>query len=595
MEEKSSTSGRLRPPVGHWVIAVLLAAGAAWGIRTWLGHHATQSAQTAVLSWNADAAHHMDPTLADTAEPAVAMAQSILSDSVVADLAHATPLSASKVRVGEFRSRLELRQSSAKLLQVRFLDASPEKAAETANAVAGALVAGTSPAAGEPAASAPPADAAPAPVEKQPAEPVKTTAANPASDAEDALPHALRELQTELSATQQKLNGESAGGTSSYRESNQQQLLTAEVGAALKQVANLRADQTNGPQIEASLQRIRKALLAVWPASRSEADQALRKSADLRGFNAAGVDAGRLRQERAEFAHAVEVVRREQEAVQQLKPVSAPKPPAPAPVASESAASAPAAATPAIAESEIPSRPADEPFRLLRPAGSPARNPLWPAVLAGLCCGTLYLGAAGLRYRHDGEAEEEESEYGDDSEVESGRLITPAKPMRAPDFFGRAEAPAAEPLRSADFFAPAEAPAAELVRPADFLTTDVPVEEPLRQPEVFAAAEAFAAEVIPPAPKIESADPLSESRQEVSSEVIYRGAPAAGDATRRPFVDEAASEEGDGDPWVDNMMRTLSETSIGRMFEKSAAQSRGDSTADAESQERSSHHDRLAG
>jgi hypothetical protein len=555
MEKQRSSMGLLRAPLGHWIIAAILAAAVAWGVHAWLGYKAAQSVQTATLSWNAGAARQMDPDLANAAEPAVATAESILSDSVVAGLAQSASLPSPtlKTRVGEFRSRLELRQSSASLLQVQFRDANPERAVQATNAVARTLVAGPAAGASAPAAPAP-AAVAPPPV-KAPVPPVKTPAPTPVSDAKDSLAHALGALEAELSATQQKLDGlssttwerrEHAGESSSYREARQQQLLTAQVSGALKELKDLRADPANGAEAQEPLRRIQEALLSVWPASRSARN--LGRPANFMGFNAAGVDASRLRMERAEFADAIAVVRRQQAAVQRLEPVQAAEPPAPAPSASASAASAPVPSasssepTPAVTESEIPKLPAVEAFQLLRPAGTPAPAPLWPVVVAGLCIGTLYLGVVGSRYKQD----EEEEEYADEGSEGSQRLITPAKPMRPAEFFASAEP-----------------------RPPD---------------------------IVLPRPEIETPDPPENIHDEKGSDVIDQELSSDPGETKRPFREEVIAESGEGDPWIDNMMKTLSETSIGRMFETPAAQDRAeDAEAEAEARRLSIRPDRLAG
>ncbi|MGC2499777.1 MAG: hypothetical protein WA374_18680, partial [Acidobacteriaceae bacterium] len=122
MERRRSPMGPPRASLGHWVIAAIFAVAVAWGMRTWLDRKAVQSSQTATLSWDAGVARQLDPSLASATDPAVATAQSILSDSVVAKLARSAPLpsSAATVRIGEFRSRLQLRQSSGDSLQVGF-------------------------------------------------------------------------------------------------------------------------------------------------------------------------------------------------------------------------------------------------------------------------------------------------------------------------------------------------------------------------------------------------------------------------------------------------------------------------------------------
>src|SRR5581483_5785554 len=119
---------------------VVLAVGAAWGVRAWLVHDGTQSAQTAVLSCDLAAADRVDPSLASAIEPAAALGQSILRDEVVDGLAKVADLSASTraARIGEFRTRLTLRESG-QMLAVQFHGDNAERSAQTANAVAAVL------------------------------------------------------------------------------------------------------------------------------------------------------------------------------------------------------------------------------------------------------------------------------------------------------------------------------------------------------------------------------------------------------------------------------------------------------------------------
>lgn len=262
MGKRQSPMGLSQTPLGHWIIAVFLAAGVGWGVHAWLSQRAAQSAQTATLSWDPAVARQVEPDLANAAEPAVAMAESILTDSVVASLAQSAslPSSTSTVRIGEFRSRLELRQSSAQVLEVQFRDPDSDRAARIANSVAGTLAAKTSAPA-----SAATAVAPPHPVEKAAPASVKAPVVSPASDASDTLVHSLSELETELSATQQKLDSgapgqrrERGGESPGYREAKQQQLLTAQVSAALKEVTTLRADPTNSGAARSRCGRFRR-------------------------------------------------------------------------------------------------------------------------------------------------------------------------------------------------------------------------------------------------------------------------------------------------------------------------------------------------
>lgn len=583
--------GILRAPLGHWIIAVILAAGVAWGTHAWLAYKALRSAQTATLSWDAAVARRMDPSLAEAAEPAVATAQSILSDPVVATLARsASPSSANSAHIGEFRSRLELRQSSASVLQVGYRDPSPKQAAQTANAVARTLVAGMAALPGAPPASAnPPAAPVPAAVpspETQPPAVVKTPA-SASGDESDSLAHSLSRLEAELSATRNKLDSLNTDAwerreypeLSSYRESKEQQLLTAQVGAALKEVADMRAAAASGAAAQEPFAEIQEALRSVWPASR--ADRTMRSAPAFARFNAAGVDASRLREERAEFARAIAVVQKEQDAIQRLQPVqSAPvqTQAAETPPAAPPASASPDAAASPIAESEIPKPSAEEPFQLLRPAGTPVRDPLWPAILAGFCCGLLYLVAAGSHYHQ----EEEEEEYPEENGQDSQRMITPSKPLRPSGFFDSSEPGSkdnpdnAEP-RSTKSFESAQP------RSADFFERD----------------DSRPAEIILPRPQIESPDPPGSLPDERSSDVrvqeITQEITMDADETKRPFQEEIVSEERGTDPWVDNIIKTLSETSIGRMYEKPVSGDLESDREDVHSPSLSIHPDRLAG
>ena len=665
MGNRRSPLGFLRAPLGHWVIAAILAVAVAWGTHAWLGYRAVQSAQTAVLSWDSAAARHMDPSLVDVAEPAVATAESLLSDRVVAGLAS----SANTARIGEFRFRLELRQSSANVLQVRFRDADPERAVKTANAVArslaGAAVAPRAPVAPVSA----PAPIAPPQVQKPP---VRTPAASPSNPGNDALADSLSQLESELSGTQKKLDTLSMDAwqrpehpeLSSYRESKEQQLLTAQVGASLKEIANLRADPANASVAQEPLRQIQEALRSVWPASR--ADMALRGSADTMGFNAAGVDAGRLRQERTEYAHAIEVVRKAQGEVQRLAPAQAAQTPPPQPVAAPPAPAPAAASSPgtagAITESEIPQAPVEEPFQVLRLAGTPVPNPLWPGALAGFLCGMLYLAVAGSRYRRD----EEEEEYAEEIPADSQRLITPATPMRpvdffstaesrpadspgraeprSPDFFSTAEPPPAdspgraEP-RSPDFFGsaesgPADSPGRAEPRSPDFFSSaephpvdspgraeprlpdflggaeprpadspgraesgpaDSPGRAEPRLPDFLGGAELRPPDIVLPQPQIEAPDLPASVHDERNGDLSVQEITMAADETKRPFQEKVGGEEAGADPWVDNVMKGLSETSIGRMFEKPASTDRDEESEEVHGQRLSIHPDRLAG
>ena len=75
--------------------------------------------------------------------PAVALAQSILSDEAVRELAKQDGLSFSsnKSEVAEFRSRLDMAQNSGRLLRVNYKDIDKKRSVAVANAVVNTLVA----------------------------------------------------------------------------------------------------------------------------------------------------------------------------------------------------------------------------------------------------------------------------------------------------------------------------------------------------------------------------------------------------------------------------------------------------------------------
>lgn len=493
MQERELLPQATAVPLGHKLIAVIIAAGCGWGVHAWMQHRAMQSAWTARLSFDSAAARKIDPGLGDAREPAVALADSILSDQAIAGLSKQAYLASSAMssRVGEFRSRLELTQPSASLLQVRFHDADSARAEATADAVAQALAAwnpsGTTPAAAVPAT---PKETPPA------AQPARAPAADPQNrqaqngqaqagqeQAGHSLSDALGALEAQLADTNRQLDRMSgAGGKTgfghrpygggSYSQSKQQQLLRAEVREAQKKLAALRVQYANdspGAGVEGRLSEIQQALVSVWPASNGSGH----------GFNGAGTSASQLRRERAELEHVVRVVDKERLAIHRAEEAqggaarAAKKPSRPAtesaansaaqgvsesditptktatagtgPATNSAAQTPPAAAQPASAGSSQPAAGAalssQNPLRVTALASPPAHTSPWPAVGAGVLCGLLYLGGAKLRYRSGAGDAGAIDEGGDGSAPVSTsypqRFITPSGPVKA------AEPPAA--------------------------------------------------------------------------------------------------------------------------------------------------------
>src|SRR6202021_2068238 len=149
--------------------AVAIAVGA--GIFVIARRSAMQFAATAVLSFDPDAAGRNDAAVRHAGQPAIAVAQSMLSEPVVLQLpsrAGASP-SGPAVGMGEFRSRLELDEPAVRTLRVLYHDPDGRRSRAVANAVAVAI-AGWTPSSAAPAASAPlEAEAAAAPPSAAPA------------------------------------------------------------------------------------------------------------------------------------------------------------------------------------------------------------------------------------------------------------------------------------------------------------------------------------------------------------------------------------------------------------------------------------------
>jgi hypothetical protein len=576
--------------LGHKFTAFLLAAAIAFGIPTWLKHKASQSASTAELSFDSGAAQQIDPGLATTADPAIGLAHSILTDNVVAELSKQAYLSASDMdsRIGEFRSRLELTQPSGKALRVGFRDADPEKAAATVNAVARTLADWTpssaAPAAPAQAPTAPaaPVKAPPAMAASQPTAPPAEPASKPASSHPDSHPGesntglsaSLDELEAQLSATSRKLDGAGSSSSrtraghhshayqgSSYAQSRQQQLMKAEIRTAQKKLEDLRTQYANQPSdtgIKDRLAEIQQALTSVWPGA-----GAIGSSGSHR-FYSAGVNASQIRSERAALTRAISVVARERHAIEQEadarptpstdvaqvpSPSSPPSASAPTP---EPAAQSQPSPQPQPAPVPAPSpaasnQPAVHPLTLVRSAGPGAPILWWPSIVAGILCGLLYWGVAAWRNRpvdYSDEYDTEETQY-------SNRLITPDQPVAA-------ASPVANTLRD-DVFETTP------LRRASFFYEPPPAESGASATTPSARADEYSAAIAQESvsDKAEPASPLRENVVEMA------------------------------DPWSELIKKAIAETDIARRFGGSAGS--GEEDAAERSGQRSNRPDRLAG
>jgi hypothetical protein len=388
MEE---TELRPRPgvPLKHKVFAFLIAVAVAGALCGWQYRQGTAGTSTAVMAFDADAARQIDPGLAGAREPAVALADSILSDQAIATLAKQAQLSSStdQGRIGEFRSGLELSQPSAKVLRVRYRGGSPGQAAAHANAVAEALAAWTPDGAGAPAPAAHPETGPPAAAvhksggtgegQSHPASAPAATAPAAAGDAagrvasrrdaatsagapDQAAPHPIAdsvyELGAQLVAANRDLNAVGRGANrahsqSWYIESEQQQLLKTQVRTAERKLEEIRAQAAraggNDSAIRARLGEIQQALGSVF-----------QRAGGGYGFNGAGTSVRQLGRERAQLNHAISVVNEQRVAIERIESMQTAAQPReaaagtpPAPAASEAGGGA--AATGAQAPSSL--------------------------------------------------------------------------------------------------------------------------------------------------------------------------------------------------------------------------------------------------
>lgn len=97
-------------PLGHKFLALLLAGAAGAGVWYGLVYQSHRAASTAELAFDATLAQQVDPGISSARQPAVALAESLLTGPMVATLAKQAALASSTPagQIGEFRSDLVL-------------------------------------------------------------------------------------------------------------------------------------------------------------------------------------------------------------------------------------------------------------------------------------------------------------------------------------------------------------------------------------------------------------------------------------------------------------------------------------------------------
>src|ERR1700722_9160870 len=141
MQERTILLRLFALPLRRKLVAGSIAVALGSGLVAW-SRYAAPSSTTAVLSFDSQQAGTAVLN-ADPNEPGVSLAQSVLSDEVVMGLAKQAGVSftSDKNEVEDFRSRLDMAQTSPGLLRVNFKDTDTRVSAAVANAVANTLVA----------------------------------------------------------------------------------------------------------------------------------------------------------------------------------------------------------------------------------------------------------------------------------------------------------------------------------------------------------------------------------------------------------------------------------------------------------------------
>jgi hypothetical protein len=521
-------------PLGHKLIAVVVAVATACGIYAFFRYREAQVAFAAWLSFDSAVTERLDPGISRVPHPAVVLGQAILSDSVVARLVPQADLASFSTAhaIGEFRTRLELSQPTAGLLLVRYRDPDPGQATATANAVAKAL-AGWAPST----TSAPPpaANAQPVPVLAPGPTPAPASAATPqqAPAAEPSLAAALGELQAQLSAADQR-----AGPESSLRsEHDRQRYLESQVRAAQQKLDDLRnkfAHSGSASGAQARFDVILHALALFWPSAA--------------GINTAGTSEVQLHYERNQLTRDIGVFEQQQQAAQRVDAANS------ASANPPSQKTAPLASQPQTApEADVSSPPASgatrNPLHLEHMAGLPAPVAWWPSVLIGCFSGLLYWGLAFARY-HSSRESDGQLDVPEESATSGYRLFETDAPVRAGS---RAEWIEADPVETSSHRR------AYFTFDPDSISASAPDQSP--SPEsVQHSTEDTLPEGLPKTAVVPTETDLAKTASDANA-VAPRRAPAE--------QDEVCPEKvvGMANSWEEEILKNLSQTSVARMLD----------------------------
>jgi hypothetical protein len=374
---------------------VAIAVGA--GIFVLARRSAERSAETAELSFDSSVAARNDAAVSHATEPALTVAQSMLTESKVLDLLRqigANP-SSPEVSIGEFRTHLDLQQPSDDMLQVFYRDPDPRTARKVANAVASAIV-NWNPAQLSPQAVAPPQ------ISSVPARAARAHASQrPPGEALRIAYTTLADLEGQLTATDEKianLSQPTAGPSQSpdaapspTTPAEQRRILEAKLAAAHQRLVDLRLRYTDEyPDVESTkdaISDLEQELAALPPAKAGPGEEYGRSDAEKHDAQIAD-----LRQHRAWLA---EQIAAEKRAIVAVGPNHASHRASPPPQTVSIPPSAPGSASPAPAMTEMAAW--QNPFKIIRLTSVTRGSLAWPAMLAsGLCILFYFVSAIGL-------------------------------------------------------------------------------------------------------------------------------------------------------------------------------------------------------
>lgn len=388
---------RLRAvPLLDKLIAAFLVAAIGGGGFAASKYRADGSSPKAALSFDVGAARQSAPAVANAAEPATALARFILTDQAVASLSRQDGVapSAGQSDIARFRSRLQITQPSADTLWVMYRDADRNKAATATNAVARMLAAWTPAPAASP--LAPAARAVPAAAHPKAQENRRQSSYSSSAS--------LGKLEALLSATVKQLAVLSA---------QPQQPVAARKANSDAQPPNPATDQRQllEGQLSAALKKLddlRVRYTDEYPDVENTKDDIAEIRRELAALPAPkksneAKEAVPPRPSDARAEAISELLREEAQlkaaiAAEKQFQAEIEKNPARSPQGPTVASHAPTPlrqSSPASAPAApVAVKLAQSPFKLVQLANSSAGGSTWPMTLAGLICGLLYLGGA---------------------------------------------------------------------------------------------------------------------------------------------------------------------------------------------------------